>query len=118
MARRDQGHHFCDSGRVAVATTVSPGEAACKLDQDRADATGTAGDQQGAMIDASAPAPRRGGSNSNSQAVIEVRGRAAPCANDKDLGLAADDALIDQMKFRIGALAQDRGRRRTLHRPA
>ena len=51
-------------------------------------------------------APSR--SNSNSQAVIEVSGRAAACANDSDFGLLADDALVDQVEFRIGALAQDR----------
>ena len=51
-------------------------------------------------------APRR--SNSNSQAVIEVSGRAAACANDSALRLAADDALVDQVEFRIGALPEDR----------
>ena len=51
-------------------------------------------------------APSR--SNSNSQAVIEVSGSAAACANDSDFGLRADDALVDQVKFRVGALAQDR----------
>ena len=40
--------------------------------------------------------------------MIEVSGSAAACANESDFGLLADDPLVDQMKFRVGALAQDR----------
>jgi hypothetical protein len=39
--------------------------------------------------------------------VIDVSGRAAACANVSD-SACPDDALVDQVKFRIGALAQDR----------
>ena len=83
------------------------GEPARELDQDRADAAGAADDQQRARIDALA--------GHRAEAVEQQfpggdRGQRqrGGLRERKRLRLAADDALIDQMKFRIGALALDR----------
>ncbi len=81
------------------------GEPPGELDQDRTDAAGAADDQQRPRIDALAGLSSR--SNSNSQAVIDVR-KSTACTNDSDFGLPApDDALVDQVIFGIGALALD-----------
>ena len=40
-------------------------------------------------------------SNSVSQAVIAVSGRAAASAFDRDFGFGSDDPLVDQVKFRL-----------------
>ena len=84
-----------------------PGEAARELDQDRADAAGAAGDQQRARIDALAghraePVEQQfpGGDRGE--------GKGGGLRERQRFRLAADDALVDQMEFRIGALAQDR----------
>ena len=83
------------------------GEAAGELDQDRADAAGAADDQQGARIDALA--------GHGAEAVEQQfpggdrgQGQGGGLGEGQRLRLAADDALVDQMEFRIGALAQDR----------
>ena len=83
------------------------GEAARQLNQDRSDAAGAADDQQRARIDALAGHRAEaveqqfpGGDRGQRQG----RGlRERQCFR-----LAADDAFVDQMKFRIGALALDR----------
>ena len=79
------------------------GEAAGELDQDRADAAGSADDQQGTRIDAlagdSAEAVEQqfpGGDRGQRQR----RG----LGEGQCLRLAADDTLVNQMKFRIGTL--------------
>ncbi len=84
-----------------------PGEAARELDQDRADAAGAAGDQQRARIDALA---RHGAEPVEQQFPGGDRGQRqrGGLRERQRLRLAADDALVDQMKFRVGALAQDR----------
>ncbi len=78
-----------------------------ELDQDRADAAGAAGDQQRARIDALAghcaePVEQQfpGGDRGE--------GKGCGLRERQRLRLLADDALVDQMEFRIGALAQDR----------
>ncbi len=82
-------------------------QAARELNQDRADASGAAGDQKRARIDALA--------GHGAQAVEQQfpggdRGQRQRrgLREGQRLGLVADDPLIDQVKFRIGALAQDR----------
>ena len=84
-----------------------PGEPARELDQDRADAAGAADDQKRARIDAL--------SGHRAEAVEQQlprrdRGQRQGCGlrERQRLRLAADDALVDQMKLRIGALALDR----------
>ncbi len=84
-----------------------PGEPARELDQDRADAAGAARDQQRARIEALAghraePVEQQfpGGDRGEGEG-CGLRERQA-------LRLLADDALVDQVEFRIGALAQDR----------
>jgi hypothetical protein len=79
----------------------------CQLDQDRADAACAAGDQNRARIDAFAryraePVEQQfpGGDRSQRQGC-------GLCKRQR-LRLLADDAFIHQMKFRVGALAQDR----------
>jgi hypothetical protein len=84
-----------------------PGEAARELDQDRADAPGAAGDQERARVDA---LTRHGAEPVEQQFPCGDRGQRQRCGlrECERLRLAADDPLIDQMKFRIRALAQDR----------
>ncbi len=83
------------------------GEAARELDQDGADAAGAARDQQGARIDALAGHRAEAikqqfpGGDRGQRQRRRLRER-------KARRLAPDDAFVDQMKFRIGALAQDR----------
>lgn len=83
------------------------GEAARELDQDRTNPAGTADDEQRARIDALA--------GLHAEAIEQQ----FPCGNGGEgqgrrlrerqrLRLVSDDALIDQVKFRIGALALDR----------
>ena len=83
------------------------GEAARQLHQDRADPAGAAGDQQRARIDALA---RRRAESVEQQFPGGDRGQRQGCClrERKTARFAPDDAFVDQMKFRIGALAQDR----------
>ena len=83
------------------------GQPSRELDQDRADAAGAAGDQQRARIDALA--------GHGAEAIEQQfpggdrgEGKGGGLRERQRLRLAADDALVDQVEFRIGALAQDR----------
>src|SRR5260370_39925722 len=89
----------CDDGEA--------GEAARKLDQDRADAAGAADDQQRAWIDAF---PRRGTEPVEQQfpGGDRGKGKGGGLRKGQRLWVEAYEALIDQVKFRVGALAQDR----------
>ena len=91
----------CDDGEAR--------EAARQLDQDRADAAGAADDQQRARVDAF---PRHGTEPVEQQFPGGDRGegKRGGLRERQCLRFAADDALIDQVKFRVGALPQDRAR--------
>ena len=100
-------HHFCDFRPRRGRNHREPGEAARQLNQNRADATGATRDQQRARIDALA--------GHRAEAVEQQfpggdrgEGQGRRLRERKRFRLAADDALVDQMEFRIGALAQDR----------
>ena len=85
------------------------GEAARELDQDRADTAGAAGDEKRTRIDALA--------GDRAEAIEQQfpggdggEGKGGCLRERERFRLVADDALVDQMEFGVGALALDRAR--------
>ena len=100
-------HHFDRFGPGRRGNDGKAGKAARELNQDRTDTAGAADHQQGARVDAFA---RHRAETIEQQFPRGDRGegKCRGLRERKGFRHAPGDAFVDQMKFRVGALALDR----------